>query len=90
MTNTWRGYFTCDWEETLTAQIREKIIQEEASKKASEAAKRQRDLKKFGKQVQVTKLQDRQKEKTATLDKIKALKRSNLTFHHQNEILTCF
>jgi rRNA-processing protein EBP2 len=51
-------------------------VAEEASKKASEAAKRQRDLKKFGKQVQVSKIQEREKQKGAVLDKIKALKRS--------------
>ena len=49
---------------------------EEAQKKASEAAKKQRDLKKFGKQVQVSKIQEREKEKRQTLEKIKALKRS--------------
>ena len=37
-------------------------MEEEASKKASEAAKRQRDLKKFGKQVQVSKIQEREKQ----------------------------
>ena len=52
-------------------------MREEASKKASEAAKQQRDLKKFGKQVQVSKIQERQKEKGALFDKIKTLKRSN-------------
>jgi rRNA-processing protein EBP2 len=52
------------------------MIAEEASKKNSEAAKRQRDLKKFGKQVQVAKIQERDKEKRTTLEKIKALKRS--------------
>ena len=47
-------------------------------KKASEAAKKQRDLKKFGKQVQVEKLKEREKEKRTMLEKVKALKRSIL------------
>ena len=33
-------------------------------------------MKKFGKQVQVAKLQEREKEKRQTMDKIKVLKRS--------------
>lgn len=44
--------------------------------KASEDAKRQRDLKKFGKKVQIEKLQERQKKKTEDMEKIKMLKRS--------------
>jgi Eukaryotic rRNA processing protein EBP2 len=51
-------------------------------KKASEAAKRQRDLKKFGKQVQVSKIQEREKGKRTTLEKIKALKRSTSPLKH--------
>jgi rRNA-processing protein EBP2 len=58
-------------------------MEEEASKKASEAAKRQRDLKKFGKQVQVSKIQEREKQKGQVLEKIKALKRSN---PHQSKL----
>ena len=45
-------------------------------KKASSEAKKQRDLKKFGKQVQVEKLKEREKEKRTMLEKVKALKRS--------------
>jgi rRNA-processing protein EBP2 len=58
------------------ARIKAKLIEEAAGKKASAEARKQRDLKKFGKQVQVAKLQERQKEKTSTLEKIKSLKRS--------------
>lgn len=57
-------------------KIKDKMREEAAGKKASQEAKRQRDLKKFGKQVQVAKLQERHKEKRDTLDKIKMLKRS--------------
>jgi rRNA-processing protein EBP2 len=58
------------------AKIKAKLIDEAASKKASAEARKQRDLKKFGKQVQVAKLQERDKERKQTMDKIKTLKRS--------------
>ncbi|MCJ1417627.1 rRNA-processing protein and EBNA1-binding protein ebp2 [Xylographa parallela] len=57
------------------AKIKDKMTEEAASKKASAEARRQRDLKKFGKQVQVAKLQERDKAKRETLDKINILKR---------------
>ena len=56
-------------------KLKAKLLEEAANKKASEEAKRQRLLKKFGKQVQVATLQERAKQKRETLDKIKALKR---------------
>lgn len=62
--------------EEQMGKVRAKLLDETARKKASSDARRQRDLKKFGKQVQVAKLQERQKEKTATLDRIQTLKRS--------------
>ena len=58
------------------AKIKAKLIDEAASKKASAEARKQRDLKKFGKQVQVAKLQERDKERKQTMEKIKVLKRS--------------
>ncbi|PVH90010.1 Ebp2-domain-containing protein [Cadophora sp. DSE1049] len=57
------------------AKIKAKLIDEAAGKKASAEARKQRDLKKFGKQVQVAKLQERDKERKQTLDNIKTLKR---------------
>ena len=57
-------------------KIKQKLIDEAASKKASADARRQRDLKKFGKQVQVAKLQERDRAKRDTMDKINLLKRS--------------
>lgn len=60
-------------------KVKKKLYDEAAGKKASAEARRQRDLKKFGKQVQVAKLQQRNKEKRDTLEKINSLKRS--TFH---------
>jgi rRNA-processing protein EBP2 len=58
------------------ARIKSKLIEEAAGKKASAEARKQRDLKKFGKQVQVAKLQERDKERKQTMEKIKVLKRS--------------
>ena len=62
--------------EEQMGKVREKQVDEAARKKASADARRQRDLKKFGKAVQVAKLQERDKAKRETLDKINALKRS--------------
>ncbi|KAF3896577.1 Eukaryotic rRNA processing [Trichophyton interdigitale] len=56
-------------------KIKKKLYEEAASKKASADAKKQRDLKKFGKQVQIAKIQERHKEKRETLEKINELKR---------------
>lgn len=58
------------------ALIKKKLYDEAASKKASAEARRQRDLKKFGKQVQNAKLQQRHKEKREMLEKINTLKKS--------------
>ena len=57
-------------------KIKRKMTDEAANKKAAAEARKQRDLKKFGKQVQVAKLQERDKAKRETLDKINILKRS--------------
>lgn len=60
-------------------KIKKKLVDDAASKKASAEARKQRDLKKFGKQVQIAKLQERDKAKRDTLDKIKMLKKSKST-----------
>lgn len=65
-------------------KIKQKLIDEAAGKKASAEARKQRDLKKFGKQVQVAKMQERAKEKRDTMEQINTLKRSMFT----NLILT--
>ncbi|PKX97514.1 EBP2 family rRNA-processing protein [Aspergillus novofumigatus IBT 16806] len=57
------------------SKIKKKLYDEAAAKKAAAEARKQRDLKKFGKQVQVAKLQQRQKEKRETLEKINELKK---------------
>lgn len=56
-------------------KLKSKLLMEAADKKASEHAKKQRHLKKFGKQVQVATLQERAKQKREALDKIKSLKK---------------
>ncbi|KXT12197.1 hypothetical protein AC579_3438 [Pseudocercospora musae] len=61
--------------EEQMGKVRAKMLDEAARKKASAEARRQRDLKKFGKAVQVAKLQERQKEKRDTMDRIQTLKR---------------
>lgn len=57
-------------------KIKTKMTEEAVSKKAAAEARKQRDLKKFGKQVQVAKLQERDRTKKQTLEKINLLKRS--------------
>lgn len=56
-------------------KLKDKLLKEAADRKASEDAKRQRQLKKFGKQVQVSTLQERAKQKREALEKIKSLKK---------------
>lgn len=63
-------------EDAHMEKVKAKLVEEASSKKAAAEARKLRDLKKFGKQVQVAKLQERHKEKRETLDKIKTLKRS--------------
>ncbi len=62
--------------EEQMGKVRQKMVDEAARKKASVDARKQRDLKKFGKAVQVAKLQERDKAKRDTMDKINTLKRS--------------
>ncbi|TQV99118.1 Ebp2p-like protein [Cordyceps javanica] len=62
-------------EDAHMEKVKAKLVEEASAKKASAEARKLRDLKKFGKQVQVAKLQERQKAKRETLEKIKTLKR---------------
>ncbi|CAG8611658.1 7932_t:CDS:2 [Gigaspora margarita] len=57
-------------------RIRQKLVNEEQSIKASEEARRLRELKKFGKKIQVEKIQERQKKKKEELEKIKVMKKN--------------
>ena len=71
-------------------KIKQKMTDDAASKRAAADARKQRDLKKFGKQVQVAKLQERDKAKRETLDKINLLKRSTFVLRcHCNGVLKC-
>lgn len=65
-------------EDAHMEKIKAKLVEEASNKKAAAEARKLRDLKKFGKQVQVAKLQERHKQKRETLEKIKTLKRSKL------------
>ncbi|KAJ1042975.1 hypothetical protein NDA11_004926 [Ustilago hordei] len=56
-------------------RIRQKLLDESAAIKASEAAKKQRELKKFGKKVQVEKLQERIRNKKEMNERVNGLKR---------------
>ncbi|RDA84664.1 hypothetical protein CP532_3504 [Ophiocordyceps camponoti-leonardi (nom. inval.)] len=62
-------------EDAHMEKVKAKLVEEASAKKAAAEARKLRDLKKFGKQVQVAKLQERQKAKRETLEKIKTLKR---------------
>lgn len=66
-------------------KLKTKLLTEAANKKASEDAKKQRSLKKFGKQVQNATLQERAKQKRETLDKINSLKKKRKSSGLSNE-----
>jgi len=73
--------------EEQMGKVKQKMVDEAARKKASSDARRQRDLKKFGKAVQVAKLQERDRAKRDMLDKVGALKRS--MFFHVDIVFVC-
>ncbi|GFZ45146.1 hypothetical protein JCM24511_02872 [Saitozyma sp. JCM 24511] len=56
-------------------RVRSKLVEEAQGIKKSEAAKKQRDLKKYGKQIQVEKLKQREMDKKGFQDKVQGLKR---------------
>lgn len=58
-------------------RLKNKLIEEEKEKLGIQEARKQRELKKYGKKVQHEKLQQRQKEKREMLDKVNNLKRKN-------------
>lgn len=66
-------------------KLKGKLLKEAADKRASEDAKKQRQLKKFGKQVMHATLQDRAKQKKDTLDKIKSLKKKRTSNEMSND-----
>lgn len=56
-------------------RVKSKLVEQERSQRAAQDARKQRELKKFGKKVQNEKLQQRAKERKETLEKIQGLKR---------------
>ena len=60
-------------------RVRQRLLDESASIKASEDAKRQRELKKYGKKIQTEKLFERQRNKRDMQEKVNALKRKRQT-----------
>lgn len=56
-------------------KVKGKLLEQEKIKRASQEARKQRELKKYGKKVQHEKLQQRAKDKREVLDKIQGLKR---------------
>lgn len=68
-------------------RVRQKLLDERAGIKASEEAKKQRELKKFGKKVQVEKLLERQKRKKDMADKVKGLRQRKFWARFWSEAL---
>lgn len=62
-------------------KVKQKLVDQAASKKASSEARKLRDAKKFGKAVQVEKQRERDRLKRETLEKINSLKRSKCRPH---------
>lgn len=60
-------------------KVRQNLLDQEKDIIESEKAKKQRELKKFGKKVQVEKLQERQKQKRQTLEKVKGIRRKGIS-----------
>ncbi|KND02564.1 uncharacterized protein SPPG_03021 [Spizellomyces punctatus DAOM BR117] len=59
------------------AKVRQRLLDEAASIQAAEQARKQRDLKKFGKKVQQEKLAERERTKKAELEKVKVARRKH-------------
>lgn len=58
------------------SRIRQRLLDEKASIDKSEEARKKRELKKVGKEVQVTRLRERERERKAVDERLKGLKRS--------------
>lgn len=56
-------------------RIKKHLVEEAQAIKSAEEAKKMREMRKFGKKVQIEKIQERQKLKADTLEKINSLKR---------------
>jgi len=62
-------------------RIRQRLLNETAGLKKSEDKRKEREGKKFGKQVQIEKLKEREKSKKDMEERLKGLKRSTLLCH---------
>jgi hypothetical protein len=61
-------------------RIRQRLLDERAGMKKSEEKRKEREGKKFGKQVQIEKLKERERGKKEMQERLKNLKRSKLAF----------
>lgn len=59
-------------------RIRQRLLDESAGIKKSDEKRKEREGKKFGKQVQIEKLKEREKSKKEMEERLKGLKRSTL------------
>ncbi|KAI9013041.1 eukaryotic rRNA processing protein EBP2-domain-containing protein [Gaertneriomyces semiglobifer] len=67
------------------AKVRQKLLDEAASMQAAEQARKQRDLKKFGKKVQQEKLAQREKQKKAEIEKVKVARKKHASAEGSRE-----
>ena len=58
------------------SRIRQSLLDEQASIKKSEEKKKEREMKKIGKRVQLEKIKERRERGKAEVDGVKAMKRS--------------
>lgn len=62
-------------------RIRQRLLDESAGIKKGEEKRREREGKKFGKQVQIEKIKEREKGKKDMEERLQGLKRSQFFFH---------
>ncbi|KAJ3164549.1 rRNA-processing protein and EBNA1-binding protein ebp2 [Geranomyces variabilis] len=67
------------------ARVRQRLLDEAASIQASEKARKQRDLKKFGKKVQQEKLAERVKTKKSEIEKVKVARKKHASSDNSRE-----
>ncbi|KAJ3180233.1 rRNA-processing protein and EBNA1-binding protein ebp2 [Geranomyces variabilis] len=67
------------------ARVRQRLLDEAASIQASEKARKQRDLKKFGKKVQQEKLAERVKNKKSEIEKVKVARKKHASSDNSRE-----
>lgn len=67
-------------------RIRQRLLDETSSIKKSEDKRKEREGKKYGKQVQIEKLKERERSKKDMDERLKGLKRSKLPIHLLNAI----